>query len=343
VAGACGASDDGETACELLRRQAVAAVLRPADVDTARLRRRSSESLDQSVCSYRAPGTNVRLNIDGAPEVRRRYFNRVTEALQSSVHDPGSQPRPLAGLGDEDASGPAGAYWVDDFRQLFVLRGERLFIYQLSAPRLGARAARRAAVRLARMTLPGRPRRGPAMRAVGTAGLELLVLAPAEDEVVRFERVVVRGTITGAGAVVRIDGRRAPVRDGTFALAVPLHDGRNRIRVVATAADGSVSRTVSVRRGLSARAVGAGFARRHPGEVPDLLAEPLADAREILRGARLRYRVVKLAAGSLRRGGWAVCRTKPMPSARVGHGRRIVLFVDRTDPFRASSTACAQE
>jgi hypothetical protein len=118
---------------------------------------------------------------------------------------------------------------------------------------------------------------------------------------------------------------------------------RNRIRVAATAGGKSLSRTVSVRRGLSAREIGGSFARRHPGRVPDLLGEPLAYARETLRGAALRYRIVKLAAGSLEQGGWAVCRTKPLPDARVRARRPAVLFVDRVDPFRASSTACAQE
>ena len=147
--------------------------------------------------------------------------------------------------------------------------------------------------------------------------------------------------VTGAGAAVRVAGRRAPVRDGVFARAVPLAPGRNRIRVVAKARGLSLTRTVSVRRGRPVVALGRAFARRHPGEVPDLLAQGLADARAMLRGAGLRHRVVRLAAGSLRRGAWAVCRTAP----RAGERARVavVLFVDRADPYRASSTACAQD
>jgi hypothetical protein len=75
--------------------------------------------------------------------------------------------------------------------------------------------------------------------------------------------------------------------------------------------------------------------------VPDLLAQPLRDARELLRGAGIAHRVVRLASGSLRRGDWAVCRTAPAPGARVRG--EVVLFVDHTDPFRTSETACAQE
>jgi hypothetical protein len=340
---ACGNEEPDESACTLLGRQEVAAALRMAGVEPARLRRSSSESLDQSVCAYRGRGTNVRLNIDSAPEARRRYFNRVTEALHLSVNDPGNRPQPVQGLGDEDASGPAGAYWVADFRQLFVLRGERLFIYQVAAPALGAPAARRAAARLARGTLPGSSRRAAPTDAGDAAAPELLLLAPEEREVVRSEEVVVRGTITGAGPTVRIDGRAAPVRDGTFALTVRLHRGRNRIRVAATAGGQKLSRTLSVRRGVSARAVGDSFARRRPGRVPNLLGEPLAYARDTLRGAALPHRIVKLAAGSLEQGGWAVCRTKPAAEERVRAGQPVVLFVDRADPFRASNTACAQE
>ena len=101
------------------------------------------------------------------------------------------------------------------------------------------------------------------------------------------------------------------------------------------------SQTVSVRRGPSARAVGEASARRIPGIVPDVLAEPLGDAQAILDRAGLRHRIVKLADGSLRRGAWTVCRTNPIPGARARGA--VMLFVDRADPFRTSGTACAQE
>ena len=122
---------------------------------------------------------------------------------------PGQRPQAVQGLGDEDALGPAGAYWIDDFRQLFVLRGERQFVYQLSAPGLGADAARRAAVRLARATLP--ERRGEAASQTaegGTAALDLDVLAPRTGESVRSDRVVVRGIVSGED--VAVAGRGPP-------------------------------------------------------------------------------------------------------------------------------------
>ena len=197
LATGCGDSGSEETACQLLDRQDVAAALRAAGADATGLRSRSTESLDQSICAYRGQGANVRLNVDSAPEVRRRYFNRVTEAVQFSANDPGERPRPVHGLGDDDALGPAGAYWTGDFRQLFVLRGERLFIYQLSAPGLGADDARRAAVRLARATLPGRgTHRDGRARPEAPASLDVDVLAPRNGEAVRSDRVVVRGIVT---------------------------------------------------------------------------------------------------------------------------------------------------
>jgi hypothetical protein len=87
--------------------------------------------------------------------------------------------------------------------------------------------------------------------------------------------------------------------------------------------------------------VGQAFARRHPGVVPDVLAEPLGDARAIVEAAGLRHRIVKLADGSLRRGAWTVCRTNPIPGGRARG--TVMLFVDRADLFRTSGTACAQD
>jgi hypothetical protein len=338
---ACGERDSDPTACALLERVQVEGALRAAGAEVPSLRQRSSEALDQSMCIYRGRGVTVRLNIDSAPEARRRYFNRVTEALQFSVHDPGARPQPLKGLGDEDASGPSGAYWVRDTRQLFVLRGERLFIYQASVQGLGARQDRAATVRLAARTLPGERRRVRAQEQAAAGPLVLELHAPEDGDVVRSGRVVVRGAVGGRSPAVTVNGRRVPVREGAFAGTIALHAGRNRIRVAAASAGRTLRKTVDVRRGRSTFALGQAFARRHPGEVPDLLARPLPEARALLRGAGIRHRVVPLASGSLRRGDWAVCRTKPAPGARVRGA--LVLFADRADPFRTSETACAQE
>ena len=342
VAAGCGESEPEERACDLLGEQDVVTALRAAGAEEIVLRRSDTESLDQSICTFRGPGANVRLNVDSAPEVRRRYFNRVTEAFQLSSNDPGNRPQAVQGLGDQDALGPAGAYWIDDYRQLFVLRGERQFIYQLSVQELDARAARRAAVRLARATLPGKARTGEASVAAKDGPLVLEIHAPDDGERVRSDRVAVRGTVNAPDAEVNVAGRPARVQDGIFARSVPLHPGRNRIRVTASDGGSPLVKTLVVHRGRSATAVGETFARRRPGVVPDVLAEPLGEAEAILDGAGLPHRVVKLAEGSLRTGHWAVCRTKPIEGRRLRAGR-VLLFADRADLFRTSGTACAQE
>jgi glucodextranase-like protein len=343
---ACGTRDREQSACDLLERAVVERQVKSTAGRPVPLRRLRSESLDQSVCSYEGRGVNVRLNVDSAPEVRRRYFNRVTEALQFSVHERGQRPRPVQGLGDDDALGPAGAYWIPGYRQLFVLRGSRQFVYQFSVRGGGAQTARKASERIAAATLPGkRVVRGSAPAAAARpAPLELLLAAPRPGEVIRSRFVVVRGTISGAPAGVRVQGRMAPVSGGTFAREVALRRGPNRIRVTASARSGQrVTRTISVRRGRSPAATGAAFARTHPGRMPDVLAQPLPDARALLRAARIPFKVIRLADARLPEREWAVCSTSPAPGLRLRREQRVLLRADAADPFRASGTACAQE
>jgi hypothetical protein len=342
---ACGSRNEEPTACGLLKRGVVERQVQSAGGPGSRLRRERSESLDQSICRYSGPGTNVGLNVDSAPEARRRYFNRVTEALQFSVHSPRRRPQPVQGLGDDDALGPAGAYWIPSYRQLFVLRGSRQFVYQFSVRRAGSRAARTAVVRIAATTLPGQRSVGRAQPTTAGPGgrPELLLAAPRAGEVVRSRTVVVRGTVSGAAARVRVQGREAPVRGGTFALEVPLRRGANRLRITATTPAGRLTRNVAVRRGRSSAAIGAALARTGSRRMPDLLAEPLPDARALLRAAGIPFRVIRLADTRLPERQWAVCSTRPAPGLRVERGERVLLRADAVDPFRASGTACAQE
>jgi hypothetical protein len=342
---ACGSAESDLAACDLLQRDVVERQVRDAGGSTSRLRRERSESLDQSICRYSGRGTNVGLNVDSAPEARRRYFNRVTEALQFSVHSSDRRPRPVQGLGDDDALGPAGAYWVPGYRQLFVLRGSRQFAYQFSVRRTGSTTARKAVVSIAAATLPGERTVGRAEPvADGASGpAELLLAAPRAGEVVRSRSVVVRGTVSGAAVRVRVQDRAAPVRGGTFALEVPLRRGRNRLRVSATTQAGRVTRVVTVRRGRSPAAVGAELARTGVRRMPDLLAQPLPDAGALLRAAGIPFEVIRLADTPLPDRQWAVCSTRPAPGARIEAGVKVLLRVDAVDPFRTSGTACAQD
>jgi glucodextranase-like protein/PASTA domain-containing protein len=341
---ACGAAQDEPTACGLLRRDVVERQVRDAGGTSHRLRRERSESLDQSICRYSGTDTNVGLNVDSAPEARRRYFNRVTEALQFSVHEARQRPRPVQGLGDDDALGPAGAYWIPAYRQLFVLRGSRQFVYQFSVRRSGSSTARSAAVRIAAATLPGERKAGSQRAAAASGGrAELLLAAPRPGEVVRSRSVVVRGTVSGAAARVRVQGRDAPVLEGTFAREVPLRRGVNRLRVTATAGGGHINRNVTVRRGRSPAAVGAALARSGSHRMPDVLAQSLPDARALLRAAGIPFKVIRLADARLPDRQWAVCSTQPAAGVRFEPGRTVVLRADAADPFRTSGTACAQE
>jgi hypothetical protein len=306
----------------------------------------ASESLHLSVCRFTARGINVRLTLDTAPQVRRRYFNRVTEQEQLNVHRPEARPHPIMDLGDEDAYGPAGAYWVPAYRQLFALSGERLLIIGFAVHGVGAGKAQIAAERLARAALE-RPKRGGDTskdQDLPSAALRLSIIAPVEGELVRGSRVTVYGTVTGRNARVRISGRPANVRGGIFARTLALNQGKNLITVSAFGEPAQRSqKTITIKRGRSARQIGAAFARRRPGVVPDLLGERLDVAETILRYAGLRYRRVKIAAGKVVAKAWAVCLTRPPPETRIRRRKRVVLLIDRADIYRVSGTACAQE
>jgi hypothetical protein len=340
---ACGSTREDVSACGLLDREIVARELAALTVEPPRTRRESTESLDQSICRYVGPGVAVGLNVDSAPEARRRYFDRVTEAFQFSVHDPGQRPQPVQRLGDDDAFGPAGAYWIPSYRQLVVLRGERQFVYQLSVRRAGSRAARKAAVHLAAATLPGERVVGRRQDGDGRPGaLALEVAAPRVGEVVRSRSVVVRGTVSGRVKAVRVGGRRAPVSAGTFAAEVLLRRGPNTLRITVLGPRGErITRTVSVRRGRPPAAVGASFARRHPGRMPDILAQRLPDARAVLRGAGIPVRVIRLT--NARERDLTVCSTRPAAGLPLRGGASALLLVDAADPFRTSGTTCARE
>ena len=59
--------------------------------------------------------------------------------------------------------------------------------------------------------------------------------APADSAVVYGAGVELRGSVQPAGATVRVLGRRAVVRGGSFRADVPLEPGANVIDVIATA------------------------------------------------------------------------------------------------------------
>jgi hypothetical protein len=337
----CGGDD--ETACDLVSEDEVAKAVEATAGGSIAPRRSANDSLNLSVCRHTAPGVNVRLTLDTAPEVRRRYFNRVTELAQFNVHNRRQRPQPVQGIGDEDAYGPAGAYWLAGSRQLFALSGERQLIVQFAVRGVGEHDARAAAERLARLALdrPATDEPGGNDEARETP-TQISIVAPNDDELVRDREVTVRGTVSGRDVAVQVGGRPAPVRGGIFAATVPLERGRNRITIVARGGGAVRRRAVTVRRGRTPEQVGAAFARSNPGKVPDVLGQKLTSAEKTLRGAGLRFRRVKLESGRLNGRDWAVCLTRPAPGARVD-GERVALLVDRVDEFQPSETVCAQQ
>jgi glucodextranase-like protein len=337
-----GSSSEEKSACALLERKDVAAALRSVGSRSARPARSSSEALDQSVCRFTAPGVNVGLAIDSAPQVRRRYYVRVTEQQEFAVFTPRERPHPIDDIGDPDAYGPAGAYWVPAFRQLVALSGDRMFVLAFYVKGVSAPRSRAAAEHLARGIVPSSDER-PLRKRPAASRTEVTVVAPESSELVRSRSVVVRGALTGRPATVRIAGRLVRVRDGVFARRVDLRPGPNRIAVIASRSGSIVaSQAVRVRRGRSAGTLARALALAHPGEMPNLLGERLSVARAVLRHAELRYRIVRISTDFLETGAWAVCSTDPAAGRRVGR-RRVLVLVDRPDIFRASDTACAQD
>jgi hypothetical protein len=286
----------------------------------------------------------VRLSIDTAPQASRRYFTRVTEQQTFNVHRQDRRPHPIPGLGDEDAYGPASAYWVPAYRQLFALSGERQLNLSFAVRGVDVRKARIATERLARVAL-----RQPRGRSAHDEGepqvpLDLAVIGPVDGEVVRGLRATVHGTVAGRNARVRVAGRAADVRNGIFARSVSLKRGANTITVVALGERGQRRKqTIRVRRGRSPRQIGLALRQRNPRVVPDLLGERLDVAETILRYAGLPWKRVKVPSGRVVPREWAVCLTRPPPGARIGGHDKVVLLIDRADIYRVSGTACARE
>ncbi len=69
----------------------------------------------------------------------------------------------------------------------------------------------------------------------GTEDVRVTLSSPRDGQSVRSASLLVSGGVDPPGAVVRVNERPVALRAGTFAVTVPLHLGRNRINVAATA------------------------------------------------------------------------------------------------------------
>ena len=121
-------------ACPLIYRRA-RALVRPVAPDAlANLERDEVRSLNFAGCELgsrgNVPSLNVHVTLDTAPEVRRRYDNRITESEQFSSTDKKLFPVPVGGVGDRHVGG-GGANWLATFNQLLSVRGQHLLAVDL--------------------------------------------------------------------------------------------------------------------------------------------------------------------------------------------------------------------
>jgi hypothetical protein len=137
-----------QTVCDRVRPREVArAVRRPG----TRLDATPSDSLDLSVCQWRAPGLRVQMIADSAPRAHLRYFNQLSEQLQFFNDDPERRPYQLKGVGQDSAYGGAGAWWTRTKSQLVAYSRNRILRIRVVGRGLGDAAKRRAAARLGRL------------------------------------------------------------------------------------------------------------------------------------------------------------------------------------------------
>jgi hypothetical protein len=151
--------------------------------------------------------------------------------------------------------------------------------------------------------------------------VELDVTSPDDMATVRTATVEVRGTVTPAGAVVRVLGQPATVSGGgTFSARVPLDPGNNVIDVIATAR----------RRGPALTAFRV--TREMPVVVPDLGGLDVAAVQEKLGSAGLGVDV-EHGGGLLEQllpGEPAVCEQDPEPGAKARRGTTVHVVVAKS-------------
>jgi hypothetical protein len=137
-----------QSVCERVRPREVArAVLRPG----VRLEATPNDSLDLSVCLWRARGVRVQMIADSAPRAQLRYFNQLAEQQQFFNADPQRRPYQIKGVGDDAAYGGAGAWWTRTKSQLVAYSKNRILRIRVVGRGFGDADKRRAAARLGRL------------------------------------------------------------------------------------------------------------------------------------------------------------------------------------------------
>src|SRR3954447_7828465 len=150
--------------------------------------------------------------------------------------------------------------------------------------------------------------------------VQLSVSSPADTAVVRSATAQVTGTVSPAGARVKVQGRLAPVAGGTFTSTVQLAQGANVIDVAATA------------RGRATALTAFRLTRDERVAVPRLTGLSLDDAR-----TQAQQRDLKLTTESgggfldpLVPRGPHVCDQTPSAGKQVPRGSTVQLLVARS-------------
>jgi hypothetical protein len=114
------------------------------------MRATPNDSLDLTICDWHARAARVKLLIDSAPRAQLRYYNLLAEQHEFHNADPARKARQIKGVGEDSAYGGAGAWWTRATRQLVAYDSDKIFKLRVNVTGFGDRAARRAAVKLAR-------------------------------------------------------------------------------------------------------------------------------------------------------------------------------------------------
>jgi len=145
--------------------------------------------------------------------------------------------------------------------------------------------------------------------------------APGDGAAVRADRVVVRGTVSPAGATVLVRGQAVPVDGGgAWSATIGLEAGTNVIDVLASAKGARAAMTaLRVRRLVTVR-------------VPDVSGAGGADATDRLAGLGLQAHVVDTGGflDGLLPGKPVVCETQPAAGEVVDAGTTVQVLVSKT-------------
>ena len=141
--GTSGTSD--ARACALLPERLVA-----RSIGAEGLEATPNDSLDLTICDWQAKGARVKLLVDSAPRAQLRYYNLLAEQHEFHNADAARKARQIKGVGEDSAYGGAGAWWTRATRQLVAYDSDKILKLRVNVAGFDDRAARGAAVRLAK-------------------------------------------------------------------------------------------------------------------------------------------------------------------------------------------------